>query len=101
MPDEHGEKGDWHTRKQRYLAHLADSPAEVLLVSGCDKLHNARAIVSDLYAHGPSIFMRFKAGQAGTLWYYEQLTEVFLSHLPGSLADELARTVAEMKRLAA
>jgi GTP pyrophosphokinase len=46
------------------------------------------------------MFSRFNAGQAGTLWYYEQLAGVFLSHLPGALADELARTVADLKRLA-
>ncbi|MDH4557803.1 HD domain-containing protein [Pseudomonas sp. BN417] len=100
VPDEQGEKGDWQSRKQNYLAHLAEAPVEVLLVSGCDKLHNARAIVSDLYTHGPAMFSRFKAGQAGTLWYYEQLARVFQAHLPGSLADELARTVADLKRLA-
>lgn len=97
--DAQGEKGDWQTRKQRYLEHLTDAPAEVLLVSGCDKLHNARAIVSDLHTQGPAMFSRFNAGQAGTLWYYEQLAGVFLSRLPGSLADELARTVSELKRL--
>lgn len=100
VPDERGEKGDWQSRKRNYLANLADAPAEVLLVSGCDKLHNARAIVSDLHTHGPAMFSRFKAGQAGTLWYYEQLVGVFLSRLPGSLSDEMARTVAELKRLA-
>lgn len=101
VPDAQGEKCDWQSRKQHYLAHLADAPAEVLQVSGCDKLHNARAIVSDLHTHGPAMFSRFKAGQVGTLWYYEQLAGVFQSQLPGSLADELARTVAELKRLAA
>lgn len=100
VPDEQGEKRDWQSRKQNYLAHLTDASAEVLLVSGCDKLHNVRAIVSDLHTHGPAMFARFKAGQVGTMWYYEQLAGVFQSQLPGSLADELARTVAELKRLA-
>jgi len=70
-----------------------------LLVSGCDKLHNARAIVSDLNTHGPRMFSRFNAGKDGTLWYYDQLASVFQSRLPSPLADELTRTVAEMKRL--
>lgn len=99
VPDAQGEKGDWQTRKQRYLEHLTYASAEVLLVSGCDKLHNARTIVSDLHVHGPAMFSRFKAGQEGTLWYYEQLACVFQSHLLGSLADELTRTVSELKRL--
>ena len=100
VPDEHGEKGDWHTRKQCYLDHLHDAPAETLLVSGCDKLHNARSIVSDLNTHGPRMFSRFNAGKDGTLWYYDQLASVFQARLPSPLADELTRTVAEMKRLA-
>ncbi|MGB4484414.1 MULTISPECIES: HD domain-containing protein [Pseudomonas] len=101
IPDETEAKGDWHVRKQRYLAHLSNAPADVLLVSACDKLHNARAIVSDLHSHGPAMFSRFNAGQESTLWYYDQLASVFQSCFPGSLSDELTRTVAEMKRLAA
>jgi len=45
VPDASGAKADWGERKRSYLAHLAEAPSEVLLVSGADKLHNARAIV--------------------------------------------------------
>ena len=42
-------KPPWRARKESYLAHLADetTPASVLRVSLADKLHNARAILSD------------------------------------------------------
>ena len=34
-------------------AHLAQAPAEMLRVSGAEKLHNARAIVADLITLAP------------------------------------------------
>lgn len=82
------------------LPILAEAAGDVLLVSACDKLHNARAILSDLRVYGPAVFSRFTAGREGTLWYYEQLSAVFLGRMPGPLANELARTVAEIQRLA-
>ncbi|MDI3309273.1 MAG: HD domain-containing protein, partial [Acetobacteraceae bacterium] len=41
-------KPPWRVRKQAYLRHLEQADTDVLLVSCCDKLHNARAILSDL-----------------------------------------------------
>ncbi|MCF5941720.1 guanosine polyphosphate pyrophosphohydrolase, partial [Xanthomonas perforans] len=66
-------------RKQAYLAHLRKTPERALLVSGCDKLYNARSIVQDLEnpAVGQGIFDVFTAGREGTLWYYAALEEVF------------------------
>lgn len=63
---------DWLRRKQAYLQHLSEADDEVLLVSGCDKLHNARAIVQDLEdpAVGTLVFDRFTGKRDGTLWYY-------------------------------
>lgn len=95
------EQGDrlaaWRARKEGYLQHLrqtaADAPA--LLVSACDKLHNARAIVSDLRRSGPQVFDRFTAGRGGTLWYYAELAEI-LSALGSPVAAELTRSVREM-----
>lgn len=64
-------RADWTARKERYIAHLAHASEEVLLVSCCDKLHNARAIVQDLEnpAVGVAVFQRFTGGKSGTLWY--------------------------------
>jgi HD domain len=93
-------KPPWRTRKEAYLAHLEQADADVLLVSACDKLHNARAIVSDLRTHGPAMFGRFTGGQTGTLWYYTALAEVFSRRLPGALAVDLAEAVRDMRRLA-
>lgn len=95
VPDERGEKPPWRQRKEAYLAHLSHAPEDALLVSACDKLHNARSIATDL-AGGEDVFARFTGGREGTLWYYRALAETFakrLGHERG-LVVELATTVA-------
>ena len=69
-------------------------------MSCADKLHNARAIVSDLRVLGNALWSRFTGGKDGSLWYYRQLTDAFLRLGPRKLAEELDRTVLEMKSLA-
>ncbi|MFL1462061.1 HD domain-containing protein [Roseococcus sp. DSY-14] len=93
-------KPPWRARKEAYLAHLEGAGADALLVSACDKLHNARAIVEDLRELGPGMMARFNAGRDGTLWYYRALAEAFARLLPGRLSAELGRAVTEMEALA-
>jgi (p)ppGpp synthase/HD superfamily hydrolase len=93
-------KPPWRARKEAYLRHLETADEDALLVSAADKLHNARAIASDLRTHGPGMFARFNAGQAGTLWYYGEVSRVLGRRLPGPLTRELADAVVEMQRLA-
>ncbi|RAN81401.1 guanosine polyphosphate pyrophosphohydrolase [Bacillus sp. SRB_336] len=81
---------DWMERKLAYLGHLKEAPAETLLVSACDKLHNASAIVQDL--ENPNVvtrvFDRFTGGRDGTLGYYQALVEIFAAR-----AVPVARTL--------
>ena len=94
-------KPDWRERKETYIAHLTQASPDGLLVSCCDKLHNARSIVSDLREHGEKLWGRFKGGKKGTLWYYQALVAAYKRHgAPLRLANELERTVAQMKELA-
>ncbi|WP_374402665.1 HD domain-containing protein [Niveibacterium sp.] len=87
--------GNWRARKEAYLAALSAKPEEALLVSACDKLHNARAIAADHDSVGAQVFLRFNAGQAGTVWYYRQLLAVFQARLPDlGVTRELAAAVA-------
>jgi (p)ppGpp synthase/HD superfamily hydrolase len=94
-------KPEWRTRKERYLGHLDTASAEVRLVSACDKLHNARAILADYRVHGEALWKRFKGGRDGTLWYYRSLVQAFRRHGVTPLVAELARVVAEVDELAA
>ena len=44
-------KPPWQARKDAYIAHLEDASLDILIVSCADKLHNARAILTDLQTH--------------------------------------------------
>ncbi len=99
LPDATGKKADWGERKRAYLEHLLQASDDVLLVSGSDKLHNARAIVSDLLKIGPDVFSRFTAGRDGTLWYYRTLAEIF-ERRGAPMAAMLTAEVVQMEQLA-
>lgn len=94
-------KPPWRARKEAYLAHLPGAGADILLVSACDKLHNARAILSDLRAIGAEVWDRFNAGMEGSLWYYRALVTAYRQgDISLRLVDELDRTVTEIEHLA-
>ena len=91
-------KPPWRARKEAYIAHLEHADHDVLFVSCADKLHNARAIGTDLRTHGLAVFDRFTGGREGTLWYYGALSATFARRLPGPLSRELAGPSRESKR---
>jgi GTP pyrophosphokinase len=94
-------KPPWRERKEAYIRHLEHAERDVLLVSCADKVHNARAICTDVRTHGQEVFARFKAGREGTRWYYRTLADAFLRLMPGALLDELWDAVSTMEKLAA
>ena len=96
VPDATGKKPPWRQRKERYLAHLEMAAKDVLLVSGSDKLHNARAILADLHTVGVSVFDRFTASKEDTIWYYTSLSEIF-SRRAVPVAVALSDTVSQMR----
>ena len=99
--DADAKRRDWIQRKLTYLDHLRQAPDVVLLVSGCDKLHNARAIVQDQEnpVVGEGVFGRFKGGKNGTLGYYEALARIF-SEKGAPMAAVLDGVVHRMHSLA-
>lgn len=88
-------KPAWKPRKTRYLALLREKPAEVKLVSACDKLHNARSIARDLAdpAIGDAIWGRFSVPREQTLWYYTSVVEALREGFPHRVVDELSSVV--------
>jgi (p)ppGpp synthase/HD superfamily hydrolase len=93
-------KPPWRQRKETYLAHLRGAPADACLVSWADKLHNARAILSDYRVLGDSLWSRFNASKADILWYYCGLVDAFRDKVPKNLWEELQRTVSALRDLA-
>jgi (p)ppGpp synthase/HD superfamily hydrolase len=95
-------KPPWRERKERYLHHLdVDADADVLLVSACDKLHNASSILADLRLEGEAVWQRFTVSDPHEqLWYYTSVLGILKRRLPGPLTDELADVVEEIQALA-
>jgi GTP pyrophosphokinase len=92
-------KPPWKNRKRQYLADLRKAPVDVLLVSAADKVHNARAILTDYRVLGEKLWERFNGGREGTLWYYRALVRILRTRGPAGLADELRRVVGELEAL--
>jgi (p)ppGpp synthase/HD superfamily hydrolase len=99
--DAQSRKADWIRRKLAYLAHLEYADDPTLLVSGCDKLHNARAILFDLENPNvaESVFSRFTGGKHGTLRYYHSLALIF-ARRKAPVASQFDNVVARMHELA-
>jgi (p)ppGpp synthase/HD superfamily hydrolase len=94
-------RSNWYARKRAHLANTIDADDSVLLVSACEKLHNARAIVQDLEnpAIGQRVFDRFNGGCEGTLGYYHSLAHVFATRNV-VVAGEFDTAVGHMHALA-
>lgn len=91
-------KPPWRERKETYLRRLAaEADTDVLLVSACDKVHNARSILTDLRTDGDAVWQRFTVTDPNAqLWYYTSVLEILERRLPGPLTDELADLVREI-----
>jgi (p)ppGpp synthase/HD superfamily hydrolase len=88
-------KPPWRERKERYLAHLANAPDSVRLVSSADKLHNARSVLSDYMLVGEDLWTRFNGKKVGTLWYYRAIVDALPDENP--IIEELDRVVTELE----
>jgi GTP pyrophosphokinase len=92
-------KPPWRQRKEKYIAHVEHSSPSVWLVSGSDKLYNARSILADYRRLGDEVWSRFTGRKEGTLWYYRALVKALRDKAPLALAEELERVVSELEGL--
>lgn len=92
-------KPPWRDRKEAYIASIASKYERALLVSYCDKLHNARAILADHRRIQEQLWERFTGGRDGTLWYYRALVDAFRAR--GLNVGELDEVVGAIEREAA
>ena len=100
-------KPPWQARKEAYIAAVAHKAPDEIRVSLADKLHNARAILTDYRRHGEDLWSRFKAGEGKSVrWYYRELAVAFrarenhLGPAGRSTLAELEWTLDELDRLA-
>ena len=94
-------KPAWKTRKIKYIEDIKNKTQDTLLVSLCDKYHNANCILSDYQKVGEEIWDRFTASKQETFWYYESLYKEFKKYLKNhlELIKAYKSTVDEMKRI--
>jgi (p)ppGpp synthase/HD superfamily hydrolase len=72
-------KAPYVERKATHIAHLREASDDVLLVTAADKLHNARAIHTDLLIDGPGMLERFNGKPDQILAYYRSVIDVLES----------------------
>ena len=95
-------KADWETRKAEHLARLQGADSDALMVWMADKVHNGRAIVTDLTVFGPVAMERFSAPADRVLWYYrENLALASARPVPPILLAALESVVEQMAVLLA
>jgi (p)ppGpp synthase/HD superfamily hydrolase len=92
-------KPPWRARKEAYLAHLKDADISVRRVSLADKIYNARSIVMELKAIGPSAFDKFSGKRDGTLWYYRQVSSILAEQNKGPWEEELLSLTDQMHHI--
>jgi GTP pyrophosphokinase len=91
----------WQERKENYLAHLRSANDDAVLIAAADKLHNARAILSDYRVLGEELWHRFNAPKDKQFWfYYSLIATLRQTAAPKALVGELERVVKELKELA-
>lgn len=97
-------KPAWRERKEIYIAHAKVASPSARLVSACDKLHNLRSILRDTLEQGERHWVRFvpeaeslEAKREAVLWYYGQLTGVYLEFGPERVGRELQRTLGALR----
>jgi (p)ppGpp synthase/HD superfamily hydrolase len=64
------DKAPWRERKQAHIDHVATSDMDTLIVTAADKVHNGRAIATDLQTIGDKVWDRFNASRDDIIWYY-------------------------------
>ncbi|MBL8087466.1 MAG: HD domain-containing protein [Chthonomonas sp.] len=88
-------KAPWRERKEKYIAGIATKSASALLVSICDKIHNARSLNADSWFLGEAHWDRFNASKEDSIWYYQSLIKAF--QLRESDDSRLTSALASLK----
>jgi (p)ppGpp synthase/HD superfamily hydrolase len=92
LGDDPANKPPWRARKEQYLADLPGHGVKAVIVSMADKVHNARAIWTDLL-NGVDVATKFKP-EADVLWYYGECLRIAEEFdVPTAIRTPLAQAV--------
>lgn len=106
VTDSKAAKAPWVERKEAYIAAIGHKSEAACLVSIADKVHNARALLSDTRELGEAHWSRFNCTKDQSLWYYRRLAEEFQAVSVSrprlvAAASELATAVRQLEAAAA
>ena len=88
------------SRKARYLAHLEQAEVDTVTVSAADKVHNARALVTDLRLNGVVVMAKFTGAPDQILGHYRACLAISRAKgVPLTLVDPLEAAVAQIADL--
>jgi len=93
-------KPPWQERKEQFIESMKKASPGLKLIIAADKLHNTRALVSDLHEKGNAVWDLFRAGREGSLWYYAEMVRALSADWSHPLLRELAEEVDVLQRLA-
>ena len=82
-------KPEWRTRKEAYIARLAQEPPQVKLVSAADKIHNLQSLLRSLRQAGDGVWHEFHAGPQEQVWYYRAVLGALATGWEHGILDEL------------
>lgn len=97
-------KEPYEVRKRAYVSHLATADLATVIVATADKLHNARAILTDLEIDNAQPktdtadpMAKFTGTSAQILWYYRECLAIAIAAgVPPILTTPLAHVVREL-----
>ena len=95
---EGAEKSPWRERKKAHLERLLVADDAAAFVVAADKLHNARALCTDIQLDGVDTLTRFNAGAMQIAWYYDEALKVLVrKNVPDVLLQPLMDLMATMR----
>ena len=95
---EREDKAPWRERKQAHIDHVATADMDTLMVTAADKVHNGRAIATDLQTIGNEVWDRFNASREDIIWYYSSFyNELVKRELTPALLNPLRTAIEIMK----
>ena len=95
---EREDKAPWRERKQAHIDHVATADMDTLIVTAADKVHNGRAIATDLQTIGNEVWGRFNASREDIIWYYSSFyNELVERKVTPALLNPLRTAIEIMK----
>lgn len=92
------DKAPWRERKQAHINHVATADMDTLIVTAADKVHNGRAIATDLQTIGNEVWNRFNASRDDIIWYYSTFySELAKRGVTPALLNPLRTAIEIMK----